>query len=54
MELPVEFKTVGGRDMVGENTHPAEGVIGNPEGVWGPEKMLIRYSKESQHPAEWP
>ena len=20
---------------------------------WGPEKMLIRCSKESQHPAEW-
>ena len=20
---------------------------------WGPEKMLIRYNKESQHPAEW-
>ena len=26
--------------------HPADG-------VWGPEKLLIRCSKESQHPAEW-
>ena len=33
--------------------HPAEGVLGNPDGVWDPEKMLIRCSKESQHPAEW-
>ena len=24
-----------------------------PDGVWGPKKMLIRCSKESQHPAEW-
>ena len=23
------------------------------DGVWGPEKLLIRCSKESQHPAEW-
>ncbi len=33
--------------------HPAEGALGNPDGVWGPEKLLIRCSKESQHPAEW-
>ena len=24
-----------------------------PDGFWGPEKMLIRCSKESQHPAKW-
>ena len=34
--------------------HPAEGALGNPDGVWGPEKLLIRCSKESHHPAEWP
>ena len=33
--------------------HPTEGALGYPDGVWGPEKMLIRCSKESQHPAEW-
>ncbi len=42
VELPVEFQTVGD-----------EGALGNPDGVWGPEKMLIKCSKESQHPAEW-
>ena len=26
---------------------------GNPDGVWGPEKLLIRCGKESHHPAEW-
>ena len=33
--------------------HPVEGTLGNPDGVWGPEKLLIRCSKESLHPAEW-
>ena len=33
--------------------HPAEGALGNPDGVWGPEKMPIRCNKESHHPAEW-
>ena len=28
------------------------GPLGNPDVVWGPEKMLIRCNKESQHPAE--
>ena len=32
--------------------HPAERALGNPDGVWGPERLLIRCSKESQHPAE--
>ena len=32
--------------------HTAEGALGNPDGFWGPEKLLIRCSKESQHPAE--
>ena len=36
--------------MVGKAT-PDRG--GPRDGVWGPEKMLIRCSKESQHPAEW-
>ena len=39
-------------DVVGKAT-PDRGALGNPDGVWGPEKMLIRCSKESQHPAEW-
>ena len=34
------------------HTRPGGG-RGNPDGVWGPEKMLIRCSKESKHPAEW-
>ena len=38
--------------MVGKSS-PAEGALGNPDGVWGPEKLLIRCSKESQHPTEW-
>ena len=38
-------------DVVGKAT-PGEGALGNPDGVWGPEKLLIRCSKESQHPAE--
>ena len=33
--------------------HPAEGALENPDELWGLEKMLIRCSKESQHPAEW-
>ena len=31
----------------------AKKILGNPDRVWGPEKLLIRCSKESQHPAEW-
>ena len=51
-ELPVEFQTIGDEMWQGK-PHPTEGALGNPDGVWGPEKMLIRCSKESQHPAEW-
>ncbi len=28
-------------------------LLGNPDGVWGPEKLLIRCSKGSHYPAEW-
>ena len=35
-----------GRDVVGKAT-PTNGALGNPDGVWGPEKMLIRCSKEA-------
>ncbi len=28
-------------------------LLSYPDGVWGPEKLLIRCSKESHHPAEW-
>ena len=41
------------REMWYRKPNPTEGALGNPDGVWGPEKMLIRCSKESQHPAEW-
>ena len=34
------------------HTRP-RGPLETPDGVWGPEKMLIRCHKESQHPAEW-
>ena len=39
------------RDVVGKATSDRTG----PEALmsWGPEKMLIRCNKESQHPAEW-
>ena len=40
------------RFEVGKAT-PGRGALGNPDGVWGPEKLLIRCSKESQYPAEW-
>ena len=40
------------RDVVGKAT-PDRGALGNPDGVWGPEKMLIRCCEESQHPAAW-
>ena len=39
------------RDVVGKATPGRRGL--GPWWVWGPEKMLIRCSKESQHPAEW-
>ena len=52
VEMPVEFQTVGVEKWLGK-PHPTEGALGNPDGVWGPEKMLIRCNKESQHPAEW-
>ena len=38
--------------VVGKAT-PGRGALGNPDGVWGPEKLVIRCSKESLHPAEW-
>ena len=41
-------------DESGRESHTRpKGALGNPDGVWGPEKLLIRCSKESQHPAEW-
>ena len=41
------------REMWWGKPHPTEGALGNSDGIWGPEKMLIRCSKESQHLAEW-
>ena len=41
------------RQVLQGKPHPAEGALGNLDGVWGPEKLLIRCSKESQHPADW-
>ena len=41
------------RRCVRESHTRPRGALRNPDGVWGPEKMLIRCSKESQHPAEW-
>ena len=58
--VKTEVKTVAvtvGEGVIDEmwlgKPHPAEGALGNPDGVWGPEKLLIRCSKERQHPAEW-
>ena len=39
------------RDVVGKTTSGGRGLWALMN--WGPEKMLIRCSKESQHPAEW-
>ena len=39
------------RDVVGKATSGRRGLTALMS--WGPEKMLIRCSKESQHPAEW-
>ena len=56
-QLAVEFNSgvrvpVGvGRDVVGKATSSRRGLLALMS--WGPEKMLIRCSKESQHPAEW-
>ena len=40
-----------GRDVVGKATPGRRGLLALIS--WGPEKMLIRCHKESQHPAEW-
>ena len=57
--VPVEFDTQGAswvadswkRNVVGKATSGRRGPWALMS--WGPEKMLIRCSKESQHPAEW-
>ena len=51
--LQSELQTVGDETWSGK-PHPTEGALGNPDGVWGPEKMLIRCSKENHLPVEWP
>ena len=32
--------------------HPAEGALGNPDGVWGPEKLLIRCIAQQNGPLD--
>ena len=49
-QLPGGFQTARDEMWWGK-PHPTEGALGNPDGVWGPENMLIRCNKESQHPA---
>ena len=39
------------RDVIGKVISDRRGLLALMN--WGPEKMLIRCSKESQHPAEW-
>ena len=51
-ELQLEIGRSYRQHVVGK-PHPAEGAHGNPDGVLEPEKLLIRCSKESHHPAEW-
>ena len=47
VEFELQLEASGGRES---HTRPKGlGALMN----WGPEKMLIRCSKESQHPAEW-
>ena len=31
-----------------ESNQPAEGAVGTPGGVWGPDQLVIRRSRESQ------
>ena len=49
----LEFRRVGesGRR---ESHHPAEGALGTPDGVWGPDQLVIRCGRESQQKAEPP
>ena len=49
--VAVELETSYRRDVVGKATSGRRGLEALMS--WGPEKMLIRCSKESQHPAEW-
>ena len=51
-EFQLEFGRSYRRDMVRKATSGRRGHWG-PDGDWGPEKLLIRCSKESHHPAEW-
>ena len=51
-QLPVESRQLETRCGSESHTRP-RGPSETPDGVWGPEKMLIRCHKESQHPAEW-
>ena len=42
--VELEFQASWRRDVVGKAT-PGRGALGNPDGVWGPEKLLIRCSR---------
>ena len=43
----LEIRRVG--DKCGrESHHPAEGALGTTDGVWGPDQLVIRCSRESQ------
>ena len=39
-----ELETRSGR----ESHHPEKGTLGTPDGVWGPDQLVIRCSRESQ------
>ena len=49
---PVELQAVELETRCGRESHTRPKRLG-AQMSWGPEKMLIRCSKESQHPAEW-
>ena len=49
--VPESWRRSYRRDVVGKATSGQRGLEARMS--WGPEKMLIRCSKESQHPAEW-
>ena len=51
-EMQLQLERSYRRDKVGKAT-PSRGGSREPRWSWGQEKMLIRCSKESQHPAEW-
>ena len=48
----LEIRRIGDKWCGRESHHPAVGALGAPDGVWGPDQLVIRCGRESLHPAE--